>query len=231
MQSRKVLVTGASSGIGLALAKRLLDEGHRVVALARRAMPLSHAALIAEQLDLSASESGQSLKRVLREHNDIDAVVSNAGEGQFGSLENFSASQIRESIDNNLTSHLLLARAALGVLKQQPRSDLVIVGSEAAISGAAQGTVYCAAKFGLRGFAQALRAESATANLHVGIVNPGMTRTPFFAALAFEPGADPDNALAVDDVVDAILAMLYAGDNAVIDEINLSPLKKVVKKK
>ena len=126
---------------------------------------------------------------------------------------------------------MIVARAFITLLKKQSHGNLIFMGSEASLSGGRQGSLYCAAKFGLRGFAQSLRQECAPAGVHVGIVNPGMVRSEFFDALDFEPGVDDANALGVDDVIGAILLMLNARANAVIEEINLSPLKSVVKKK
>ena len=65
------------------------------------------------------------------------------------------------------------------------------MGSEAALAGTAQGSLYCAAKFALRGLAQALRAECARAGIRVTLVNPGMVQSPFFDELDFRPGPEP----------------------------------------
>ena len=231
MKPRNIVVTGTSSGIGNALALRLLDSGHHVLGVSRRPANIEHENFLAASIDLSADDAGTRLTTLAKEHKYIDALISNAGGGQFGSLENFSAAQIQQSINQNLTSHLLVARAFIPTLKKQPRSNIIFMGSEAALTGSRQGSVYCAAKFGLRGFAQALREECANQNTHIGIINPGMVRTPFFEAQPFEPGPSVNNALHVDDVVDAVMLMFNANDNAVIDEINLSPLTHVVNKK
>ena len=228
---RKIVVTGASSGIGRRCCERLLAQGHTVIGIARRTDTLDNPNFVPVAIDLAAPSAAAELTAVARNHGDVDAVISNAGSGHFGSLENFSAQQICESIQLNLISQILVAHAFVDVLKRQPRSDLVFLGSEAALSGARQGSLYCAAKFGVRGFAQALREECARRNLHVGIVNPGMVRSEFFDRLDFAPGDATDNSLQVDDVAEAVLTMLNAPDNAVIDEINLSPLKKVVVKR
>jgi len=231
MKQREIIVTGASSGIGLATANHLLELGHTVIGICRGKPPIEHRSFDWVSVDLAAPETSELLAQTGTKYTSIDAVISIAGGGQFGSLENFSPAQIEKSIAQNLLSHMILARAFIGMLKKQARGNLVFMGSEAALSGSRQGSLYCAAKFGLRGFAQALRQECAAANVHVGIVNPGMVRSEFFETLNFEPGVDDANALGVDDVVDAILLMLNARDNAVVEEINLSPLKSVVVKK
>lgn len=230
MKPRKIVVTGASSGIGRSCVERLLERGDSVVGIARRAAPFEHPDLQWHSLDLARDGAARQLAEIVPTHPEISAVISNAGAGHFGSLENFSASQIVQSIQHNLTSHLLVAHAFMKPLKRQSRSDLILVGSESSLAGGRQGSLYCAAKFGIRGFAQSLREECARQNVHVGIINPGMVRSEFFESLDFRPGEEDTNALTPNDVVDAMVSMLDAGDNAVIDEINLSPLKRVIDK-
>jgi short-subunit dehydrogenase len=107
----------------------------------------------------------------------------------------------------------------------------VLIGSEAALRGSRYGSIYCAAKFGLRGLAQALRQEAATAGVAVSIVNPGMVRTGFFDELDFVPGERPENALEPADVAEAVWLAVSTRAGAVVDEIDLSPLSRVVRKK
>ena len=102
------------------------------------------------------------------------------------------------------------------------------MGSEAALAGTAQGSLYCAAKFALRGLAQALRAECARAGIRVTLVNPGMVQSPFFDELDFRPGPASDNYILPEDVAEVIVQALTARDGTVLDEINLSPQKKVI---
>ena len=87
---------------------------------------------------------------------------------------------------------------------------------------------YCASKFALRGFAQALRQECCGSGVHVSIINPGMVRTEFFDELDFGPGQNSCNFIEVINVANTLKMILEARSGMVIDEINLSPLKKVV---
>ncbi|MCZ6795808.1 MAG: SDR family NAD(P)-dependent oxidoreductase, partial [Planctomycetota bacterium] len=96
-------------------------------------------------------------------------------------------------------------------------------------AGKRQGAVYCASKFALRGFAQALREECAASGVRVTIVNPGMVRTGFFDDLDFAPGEEPANYVLPEDVAEVVAAVLSMRRETVVDEINLSPLKKVVR--
>lgn len=229
---RTILVTGASSGIGRAIARNLLQQGHQVLGVSRDSAKFSRpmANFIPVQLDFSRlSELPQQLRELQQNYPDIDAVVFSAGRGQFGSVEEFSYTQIEDLIALNFTSQAFLTRALLPALKRKPRSDLIFIGSEAALKGSRKGAVYCASKFAVRGFTQALREECGKSNVRVCLINPGMVKTAFFEALAFEPGDDDSNFIEPEDVAEAVSYVLQSRAQIVVDEINLSPLNKVVK--
>ncbi len=225
------LVTGASSGIGRAVCERLLEDGHHVIGMARDfgKFPCDSTAFTPLTVDLGDLNTLPEHLRALPA--ELTGVVCSAGQGRFGALEQFSYDQIRSLIEIDLTGQLFVARAALPLLKARGRGDLLFVGSESSLRGAAQGAVYCAAKFGLRGLAQALRAECAKSGVRVSLVNPGMVRTSFFDTLDFEPGPEPDNAIAPEQVANAVAMVLAAPPGIVFDEIQLTPLKRVVRKK
>jgi short-subunit dehydrogenase len=169
------------------------------------------------------------LKQLAKNFPDIDAVIFAAGIGQFGSLEEFSYSQIEALMTVNFTSQVFLTRALLPQLKRKNRADLIYIGSEAALKGSRKGAVYCASKFALRGFTQALREECSKSGMRVCLINPGMVKTPFFDTLNFAPGDDESNCLLPEDVAEAVDYVMNSRTQIVIDEINLNPLNKVVK--
>ncbi|TRW99050.1 SDR family oxidoreductase [Candidatus Methylobacter oryzae] len=229
---RTVLVTGASSGIGRAIARDLLQQGHHVIGISRDSSKFirQQANFTPVQLDLSRlNDIPQSIRELEQAFPGIDAAVLCAGRGQFGSVEEFSYAQIEDLISLNFTSQAFLVKALLPALKRKEHSDLIFIGSEAALKGSRKGTVYCAAKFAVRGFTQALREECGKSNLRVCLVNPGMVKTEFFEQLSFEPGDDQSNYIEPEDVADAVSYVLNSRAQIVIDEINLSPLNKVVK--
>jgi 3-hydroxy acid dehydrogenase / malonic semialdehyde reductase len=228
-KGRTYIVTGSSRGIGKALCHHLLAQEARVVGIARQASSWQKAGYVPFDLDLADLKKADILLRNLaHKEKKIDGVISNAGSGRFGGLESFSLAQIRSAIDLNLTSHLLVAHSFVPHLKRQGCGDVVFIGSEAALQGRRQGVVYCAAKFGLRGAAQALREECSRQGVRVSIIHPGMVRSSFFDDLHFSPGDKRDEAIEVNDVVDAIMSVLNARPGTVIDEISLSPQKKVI---
>jgi 3-hydroxy acid dehydrogenase/malonic semialdehyde reductase len=227
---KRYLITGVSAGIGAAIAKRVLADGAEVVGLGRHAPQWTEdPRLKFVPLDLSdLDEVERVLQKLKRDVPSLDAVISNAGAGLFGQLESLKASEIRASMDLNLTAHLLLARALLPGMKTAGRGTFVFMGSEAALHGAKNGAVYCAAKFGLRGLAQSLRADCARSGVRVSIVHPGMVNTNFFDELWFRPGDAAGQALDPDYVADAVIGVCNAPDGAIIEEMSLSPQVKTV---
>ena len=229
---RTILVTGASSGIGHAITTLLLRQGYRVIGLARDFSKTAFDSdnFVAVSLDLSRlDELAARLETLIQDEPAIDGVILCAGSGRFGSLEEFSHTQIRALIELNLTSPIYLARTLIPGMKQRASGDIIFMGSEAARAGGKRGAVYSAAKFGLRGLAQSLRQECAASGVRVSIVNPGMVKTAFFDELDFQPGDEPDNYILPEDVAQAVLTILEARAGTVFDEINLSPQKKVIR--
>ncbi len=231
MADKNIIVSGASSGIGRAISTRLLQQGYRVTGVARdfSKFPCDDQRFTPVCMDLSdLDELPARLDALIKKDTVIDGLICCAGSGRFGSLEEFSPPQIRKLLDLNLTSQLYLVRALLPGMKQRGSGNIVFMGSEAALAGGKRGAVYSAAKFGLRGLAQALRQECAASGLRVSIINPGMVQTEFFNGLDFRPGEAPDNYILPDDVALAVQMILEARQGTVFDEINLSPQKKVI---
>lgn len=229
---RTVLVTGASSGIGRAIAKKLLHQGHHVIGVSRNVQqftqPLENFSTV--QLDLSHTNSlPVQLRELAKNFPNIDTVIFAAGFGQFGSLEEFSYPQIEALMTVNFTSQVFLTRALLPQLKRKQRTDLIYIGSEAALKGSRKGAIYCASKFALRGFTQALREECSNSGVRVCLINAGMVKTPFFDTLSFAPADGETNYLLPEDIAETVDYVLNSRAHIVIDEINLNPLNKVVK--
>lgn len=228
---RTVLVTGASSGIGRAVARQLLQQGHQVLGVSRnrQRFEMAHPQFSGIELDLADSGAiNRVAKQLQNQFPQLDAVVFAAGYGQFGSLEQFSMAQIEALMTVNFTANVCLTRALLAKLKQKAHANLIYIGSEAALKGSRNGSIYCASKFALRGFSQALRDECGKSSVRVSLINPGMVDTDFFQGLSFAPGSQFGQALLATDVADAVVYVLNAGPHSVIDEINLNPASKVI---
>ena len=230
-----IVVTGASSGIGLALAKALLEEGYAVLGIANdfEKAGLNHPDFSSRSINLADLDTlPESLSSLLTEIDmPIKALINNAGIGRMGFLEQLAVKDIRLVMDINLTSQIIVTKAFLPLLKKQGQGDIVFMGSEAALKGARQGSIYCASKFAIRGFSQSLRDECGKSGVRVTLINPGAVRTPFFEKLRFEPGLAPENAIEPEDIASAVSMVLAARPGTVFDEITLSPRNQVWKKK
>ncbi|MEE3000355.1 MAG: SDR family oxidoreductase [Pseudomonadota bacterium] len=231
LKERHILVTGSSSGIGKAVSEKLLAVGAMVYGIARDHDKFQPNSENYHPVNMDISDlkelSEQMLKLVMKQPK-IDGLLSNAGYGDFGSLENFSPKQIISHINDNLVSHMIITRCILPHLKTKNGGNIIFIGSESALEGGAKGSLYAAAKFGLRGFAQSIRQEGSSKNIRVTLINPGMVRTNFFDSLKFKPGENQENAISPEDLADIVINVLSLNPRTVIDEINLTPLKKVI---
>lgn len=230
MEKRVVLLTGASSGIGLAIAKSLLALGYRVIGIARYKdkKPIQHPSFTPVVCDLSCKNDLQGLLKMKNDFLDVDTAIFCAGQGVFGNLEELDLEDLSPLMQLNSLSPIAICKMLLPNLKKKPRSHLIFIGSEAALCGKRKGSFYCASKFALRGFAQALRDECSTSSVFVQMIHPGMVRTPFFDTLSFEPAKDAESALTPEDVAKVCLDLLHSSLTSHIDEVSMSPKKNCV---
>jgi NAD(P)-dependent dehydrogenase (short-subunit alcohol dehydrogenase family) len=184
--SRIWFITGCSSGLGRALAGRVLARGQRVVATAREPGQLdefvgAHPATC-RALALDVTDDA-SVKDAIREAESafgrLDVVVNNAGRGLIGALEEVSQEEIARNFDVNFFGTLRVIRAALPSLRAQRSGHIVNVSAAAAISNYAGFSIYGAAKCALEGVSEALGAEMAPFGIRITIVQPGPLRTDF----------------------------------------------------
>ena len=225
-----LIISGVSGGIGKAIAQRLAAADWNIIGISRQPelvcdFPVRHI-----QADFNQAQQLEDvLKAEIRKLDNLSAIVSCAGMGYFASLEEFSVTKMQQMLNVNLLGHMVLTKTCLPLLKRQGWGDVILLGSEAALRGSRKGSLYCAGKFGLRGFAQALREECSASGVRVSLVNPGMVRTGFFDSLAFAPGDDVSHAIEAQDVAEVVLQLLKSRPGTVIDEVNLSPQKKVIR--
>ncbi len=231
MQNRVAFVTGSTSGIGRETTLGLLKNKIKVIGLGRDHKKFKpklngYFPITIDLLDFASI--ARIIPRVLSEHPKIDIFVGSAGYGNFKSLENFSDKQVWEFLNVNLTSHILISKYLVSHMKSRAGGDIVFLGSEAALAGKRKASLYSAAKFGLRGFAQALRDECGNAGIRVCLINPGFVRSPFFKSLNFEPGLEENSAIEPEDVAKVILDIISLRKGTIIDEVNLSPASKSI---
>lgn len=228
---KSAIVTGASSGIGKACAKRLLDLGFKVYGIARdfEKCEIDSSDFYPITCDLTDTKSIENLK----EHIESDALhvlIHAAGVGYFAPHEDLSLSQIEEIITLNLTAPLMLSKLFLKPLKQNS-GYLFTIASISGIQPALMGAAYGASKAGLRHFATSLFKEARKSGLKVININPDITDTPFFDDLHFYPSNDPLCAIAPSDIADIIEDVLDKRSGTVLTEVTVEPQKFQLEKK
>jgi NAD(P)-dependent dehydrogenase (short-subunit alcohol dehydrogenase family) len=185
------LITGATSGLGLIMAERVLARGDRVAALVRRPAAIGPLLEKYEQqlfllpLDLSRPEDIRpAVDKAFAHMGRIDMVVSNAAYGLFGAAEEVSEDQIHQQITTNLTGSILLIRSALPHLRAQGGGRIVQVSSEGGQITYPSFGLYHATKWGIEGFVETVAQEVAPFGIDCIIAEPGPTGTNFGANLA-----------------------------------------------
>ncbi len=178
LHDRVFLLLGGTGGIGKALVDPLVKAGARVIVASRHPERLEHREGVSPvHLDLAASDLDQQLVRLNEAYPDIDGVIHCAGQNRFASLGNTAVSELDAQITVNLRSAMLLARHFAPRFEQAGQGALIFVGSTFGSIGFPGYTAYCASKFGLRGFTEALRRELADTPIQVVYVAPRATAT------------------------------------------------------
>lgn len=200
----RVLVTGASGGIGRALALDLVAQGAQVVALARRAerlaqlvtdaaksAPISpgaatapHGAIepVAGDVTLSADRR-RALDAACQRWGGLDVLVNNAGVGALGPFEHADEARLRHLMEVNFFAPAELIRESLPILRQGVAPLIVNVSSVLGHCAVPRMSEYCASKFALQGLSDSLRAELAGQGIDLLVVSPGTTQSEFFENL------------------------------------------------
>lgn len=180
-------ITGASQGLGLALATELLAKGYRVAATSRdqaavaRAVPTATAAhFLPLAVDLTQDASvAASFEQVHQAFGRLDVVVNNAGYGTGGALEELSSAEIQASFDVNFFAVIRVIQQALPYLRRQRAGHILNISSIAGFAPGVGWSVYAAAKFAVTGLSEALANDLAPFNIRVSAVSPGWFRTNF----------------------------------------------------
>lgn len=178
-----VLVTGGSSGIGLATVRRLATGGDRVFSLSRRPSPVDGVTSL--ELDVTdPAAAGLAVARVLDAEGRIDALVNNAGAGTLAPIEEVTDDDVTAIFETNLFAPLRLARAALPAMRAQSHGRIVNVTSMNDTLPAPFGGHYSASKAALASASLVLDAEVRPFGVSVSVVAPGLFRTPMAESLA-----------------------------------------------
>jgi short-subunit dehydrogenase len=218
---RTVLLTGATGGLGQAIARALAQRGARLVLTGRRA----------EVLEPLAAETGgravacdlgdrSALERLIADAGAVDVLVANAGLPASGVIGSFSVEEIDRALDVNLRAPMIMARLMCDGMAERGGGQIVFVSSLNGKAGTAGSSVYAATKFGLRGFAQGLREDLRPRGIGVSTVFPGFIRD---AGMFHESGARLPPYLGTktpEDVARAVVSAIERDRS----EIDVAPL-------
>jgi short-subunit dehydrogenase len=192
LAGRTALLTGATGGLGRAIAAALTARGAKLVLSGRRADALEalaaelpgegHRALPADLAEPGAAE------KLAQEAGEVDVLIANAGLPGAGLLTDFTPEQVARALRVNLEAPMLMARALYPSMVERGSGHLVFVSSLSGKAASPRSSIYSATKFGLRGFALGLRADLGPQGVGVSLVSPGFVRE---AGMFADSGAKP----------------------------------------
>ncbi len=227
LTEKVALVTGATKGIGLAIAERMLNEGMRVAVTARTEADVRS---VAERLgehalgipgDVSDPSACATLvERTVEQFGRLDVLVNNAGLGIFKSIGEMTVEEWQLQVDVNLGGVFYLSKAALPHLSASGDGYIVNIGSLASRNTFAGGTGYNASKFGLLGMTEAMMLDVRYDDVRVSIVMPGSVNTPFND---HEQVPERGWKLEADDCALAVMQLLEYPKEAHVSRIEMRP--------
>lgn len=226
------VITGATKGIGRAIAVALGRAGARVALCARTATDVRTTVddlrregidAIGAPCDVTDPGAVERFARlVASERGDADILVNNAGIGRFAPLESMELADWDAVQATNVRSLFLMCRAFLPAMKRGGGGTVVNIASLAGRNGFSEGTAYCASKHAVLGFSKALMLEVRKEGVRVVAVCPGSVATPLLEhQTRFTP--DRERILAPEDVAHAVLATLTLPGRAMVSELDIRP--------
>ena len=228
LEGKVAVVTGASRGIGAAVARQLSAAGVSVGLASRSGDDLGLENAIGLTCDVAdPAQVDAAVAATVERFGGLDILVANAGVGAYGPFLELSPAHLDEMIDVNLKGTIYVVRAALPHLLESSAADIVTLASEAGRRGFPGEAVYCASKFGQVGFTRALDGELRERGVRCTNVCPGGVATDF--ALGDGRGRSPDvlsGMMTADDVADVVMFVLTRPRNHRILETALRPMSE-----
>lgn len=229
IRNKIAIVTGASRGIGAAFSVALVEKGATVYGLARSLDALNTLqdrlgnAFVLVRMDITdRGEMEGWIGRTFSDEHPPHILVNNAGSGTFGKVEDMLPGQWQSMIDTNLNGMYRLTSRIVPLMKRnQESSHIINIGSILGTLGNPEMSGYCATKFAVRGFSEALFKELRYNNIKVSCINPGSIETNFFEEAGVQPHP---HMLQPADVADTLIHILETPDNVLINELIMRPL-------
>jgi NAD(P)-dependent dehydrogenase (short-subunit alcohol dehydrogenase family) len=231
ISGKVAVVTGSGRGIGRAIAVELSQKGARVVVTARNVSELEETARLAGSATIIPADVRKKddvhrlLGQAASQLGPIDILVNAAGIGVAGPVLDFSDSDYNDVLDTNLKSIFFASRCVLPSMIERRTGHIVNIASIAGKVGSANLAVYCASKFGVVGFTQALAEEVRQYGIRVSLICPGSTDTSFLGSSS-KSSKSRDKMLSPADVAHAVMSIVTQEPNSFISEIVIRPTMK-----
>jgi NADP-dependent 3-hydroxy acid dehydrogenase YdfG len=231
LNDKVAVITGASTGIGAAIAQTLAARGVRVVLAARHRDRLERVAASLPEgsqslvLPTDVSNEGEvrgMVDRTLEQFGGIDILVNNAGFGLFKPIADLTVEEFDSVIAVNLRGSFLCTKYVIPQMYRQGSGTIVTISSIAGKNGFSGGGAYCASKFGLMGLMESVFHEARTHNVRVVTITPGSVDTGFFDQANMTP-PNRDRILQTDDVAQRVLLAVTLPARAVVRELDIRP--------
>lgn len=221
----RAVVTGASRGIGRAIANALAAAGARVIGCGRSHPPqlaLPETGQVGSaRLDVADPSAVESLfDRIDNEWGRLDLLVANAGIGVFAPIDELSQDDFRRVVEVNLIGAFTCARAAFTLMKRRGGGRIIAIGSVADHVPLGGCTAYAASKYGLRGLFHAITEDGKDHGVLASVVSPGAVATDIWKD---RPGFDPSEMLEPEDVARTVVDIASRPARVRIDEVRLMP--------
>ena len=226
LKGATALVTGGSNGIGLAVAKGLIEAGAKVAITGRDEKRLAAAAkaIGAHPIHADVGKEAEVLRtyrELFQVFDRLDILVNNAGVGVIKPLVEMDLASFEHVFATNVTGAMLMAREAARHFVKQKSGNIVNIGSTASLRGAANGTAYYATKFALRGMTECWRAELRQFNIRVILVNPSEVLTDFYATAGLPQNKENPTKLRGADIAHAVQSALEMDDRGFTIELTV----------
>lgn len=228
-QNKTALITGGSTGIGFGIAEALVKEGMNVAITSRSQERADKAAdqlnkiekgqaigIKADVRELTAQQ--KAVDAVLNKWNSLDLLVANAGLGHFGSVEEITEEQWRETIDTNLTGPFFSIKAGSEALKKS-KGFFITISSLAGTNFFTGGSAYNASKFGLTGFTQAVMLDLRNYGIRVSTIMPGSVATHFNNS----GGSDEGWKIQIEDIGEMVVNLMKLNPRTLPSKIEVRP--------
>jgi len=223
LKNAAALVTGASCGIGFETARLLRERGARVAICARHEGELEASAKMLGALPIVADVSKEDdvvrmIETVVREYDDYNVLVNNAGFGSFEPLVELTSDEFFRVWRTNVLGAMMVARESAKHFVGRSLGNIVNISSTAGLRGFANGTAYCASKFAVHAMTECWRAELRQHNIRVMQVNPSEVQTSFGAGESAHTKPENPTKLQSSDIAQLIVSMLEIEDRGFVTE-------------